>query len=81
MMLFDPPGGEKFRLEALPRSVPSMRRPVSVKVVFLPLFFSIVSLFAISRAASVAILQSALFSERFAARCQLGVLVSAGAAT
>ena len=31
--------------------------------------------------ATVATLPSALFDERFVARCQLGVLVSAGAAT
>jgi hypothetical protein len=41
-----------------------MRRPASVKVVFL-LLFSNVSFFAISRAASVAFLPSALFAERF----------------
>ena len=35
----------------------------------------------LSRAASVAILPSALFVERLFARCKLGVLVSAGAAT
>ena len=34
-----------------------------------------------SQAAPVAILPSALFVERFFARCQLGVLVSVGAAT
>ncbi len=37
--------------------------------------------FRLSRAASVAILPSALFWERWFARCQLGVLISAGAAT
>ena len=35
----------------------------------------------LSQAASVAILPSALFGERFVARCKLGVLISAGAAT
>ena len=33
------------------------------------------------RVATVAILPSALFNERFVARCKLGVLVTAGAAT
>jgi len=33
------------------------------------------------RVATVATLPSALFNERFVARCKLGVLVSAGAAT
>src|SRR6267143_1478933 len=51
-----------------------MRRPVSVKSVFLP-----VGSFRLSRAASVAILPSALFWERWFARCKLGVLISAGA--
>ena len=45
------------------------------------LVFSSVGLWLLSRAASVAILPSALFVERFVGRCQLGVLVSAGAAT
>ena len=44
-------------------------------------FFSPVGSFRLSRAASVAILPSALFWERWFARCQLGVLISAGAAT
>jgi hypothetical protein len=61
---------------------PSMRRPVIVKN-FLFFFYS--SLLwepvPVSQAASVAFLPSALFVERFFARCQLGVLDSAGAAT
>src|SRR5712672_4071343 len=55
-----------------------MRRPVSVKSVF---HFHIRGFFRLSRAASVAILPSALFCERLFARCKLGVLNSAGAAT
>jgi hypothetical protein len=55
----------------------SMRRPVRVKTI---LVFLIGSL-ALSRAARVAILSSALFVERFFARCQLGVLVFSRAAT
>ena len=43
--------------------------------------FSYQRFFHLSRAASVAILPSALFVERFFARCKLGVLNSAGAAT
>jgi len=64
------------RYRRLDRIGPSMRRPVSVKSVFLP-----VGSFRLSRAASVAILPSALFWERWFARCKLGVLISAGAAT
>ena len=44
-------------------------------------FFLSVSLFPFSQAAPVAILPFALFGERFFARCQVGVLVSVGAAT
>jgi hypothetical protein len=51
-----------------------MRRPVDVKAHFR--FLLSVSLFPFSQAASVAILPSALFGERFFARCKLGVLVS-----
>ena len=58
---------------------PSMRRPVSVKSVLqLPL---VVEWSSSNRSASAAILPSALFCERWFARCQLGVLVSVGAAT
>ena len=53
---------------------PSMRRPVSVKAV---LSFFLCS----SRAASVAILPSAVCDERFFARCKVGVPNSVGAAT
>src|SRR5258706_13987655 len=73
------------RLAAIPNTQyvtslpsPSMRRPVSVKSVF---HFHIRGFFRLSRAASVAILPSALFCERLFARCKLGVLNSAGAAT
>src|ERR1035437_8814797 len=65
-------------LVLLPFPSPSMRRPVSVKPVFL---FLIRRFCRLSRAATVAILPSALFGERFFARCKLGVLNSAGAAT
>ncbi len=44
-------------------------------------FFSLQEVLLSSRAASGAILPSALFVERFIARCMLGVLVSVGAAT
>ena len=44
---------------------PSMRRPVDVKAHFALSFFLSVSLFPFSQAASVAILPSALFGERF----------------
>ena len=44
-------------------------------------FLVLSSCHASSRSASAAILPSALFYERWFARCQLGVLVSAGAAT
>jgi hypothetical protein len=40
-------------------------------------FLLSVSLFLFSQAASVAILPSALFGERFFARCKVGILVSA----
>jgi hypothetical protein len=44
--------------------------------------FSLDTIFVFGRVAStVATLPSALFDERFFARCKLGVLVSAGAAT
>jgi len=43
--------------------------------------FTCVGCLPLSQAASVAILPSALFVERLFARCQLGVPVSAGAAT
>ena len=57
---------------------PSMRRPVGVKWILL--FFRWTRFFS-RRVATVATLPSALFvSDRFA-RCKLGVLVSAGAAT
>ena len=57
-----------------------MRRPVSVKSVFC---FSLLGDFflLLSPSASAAILPSALFVERFFARCKLGVLNSVGAAT
>src|ERR1700688_2285489 len=55
-----------------------MRRPVSVKSVFL---FHPRRVLPLSRSASDAILPSALVCERIFARCQVGVLVSAGAAT
>jgi hypothetical protein len=59
-----------------------MRRPVDVKAHFHFLsFFLSVNLFPFSQAAPVAILPFALFVERFFARCQVGVLVSVGAAT
>ncbi len=58
---------------------PSMRRPVSVKSVLFLLL--VVEWSSSNQSASAAILPSALFDERFFARCQLGVLVSAGAAT
>ena len=45
-------------------------------------WYLLVTLFLPSRVATVATLPSALFDERFLfARCKLGVLVSAGAAT
>src|ERR1017187_10213162 len=53
---------------------PSMREPVSVR----NSFRSVLTL--PERAASAAILLSALLDERFVAQCQLGVLVSVGAA-
>jgi hypothetical protein len=55
---------------------PSMRRPISVKSDFVRSL-----ILPGLGAASAAILPSALFGERFFARCQLGVLVSVGAAT
>ena len=61
-----------------PNPRPSMRRPVSVKLV---LFSSSRCHWPLRQAASVAILPSALFDERFLARCKVGVLISVGAAT
>src|ERR1700722_15502606 len=55
------------RLGSIPS--PSMRRPVSVKTVFL---FLIRGFFSLSRAASVAILPSALFGERLFRSVQVG---------
>jgi hypothetical protein len=54
---------------------PSMRRPVGVKK-----FFHVFCTHTLCRVATVAILPSAVVDEQFA-RCKLGVLVSAGAAT
>ena len=44
-------------------------------------WFLLVTVFLPSRVATVATLPSALFDERLFARCKLGILVSAGAAT
>src|SRR3984957_16653291 len=55
------------RLGSIPS--PSMRRPVSVKTVFL---FLIRGFFSLSRAASVAVLPSALFGERLVRSVQVG---------